>query len=486
MTTLSAAALRLAALIDSSDDAIISEALDGTIETWNRAAQRMFGYAADEIIGRSSKLLVPPEAEDEARGVLARLKQGEAIKHFETTRIAKSGVPVTVALTISPMLGRDGEMVGLSTIARDIGRQKELEREAFRLAAIVDSSDDAIVSKSLDGTIRTWNQAAERMFGWTAAEAVGQSIKILIPEDRLSEEDDVLARVRSGIGVDHFETIRKRKDGTFLNISLTVSPIRNKDGVIIGASKIARDITTQKRLLYELEEASRVKDEFLATLSHELRTPLNAVMGYARMLRSENLTDTRRPQVLEIIERNARVLSQLVSDVLDVSTIVTGKIRLQVEECDLPSLIESAVEVVRPSAEAKRQTISLKRDAGDYRVVGDPDRLRQVFWNLLVNAVKFTPLGGRIEIVLVQRHAMVDVTVSDTGIGIKPEFLPHVFQRFRQGEAGLNRGFGGLGLGLALVRHFVELHGGSVAVSSPGEGQGATFRVTLPQAAPRP
>ena len=356
------------------------------------------------------------------------------------------------------------------------------ERAALLLAAIVDSSEDAIVSKDLNGIVKSWNKAAEAMFQYTAAEMVGKSIRTIIPAERQAEEDEVLSKIRAGVPVTHFETVRQRKDGSPVEISLSVSPVKDATGRIIGASKIARDISVQKQLLRELAETSRVKDEFLATLSHELRTPLNAVLGYTQMLRSGNIAEDRRQQVTEIIERNAQLLSQLVSDVLDVSSVVTGKLRLKLAGVDLRDIISSSIQIVQPSVDAKGLKVGLSTPRTPLIVRGDADRLHQVFWNLLTNAVKFTPREGRIDVTVTRERNEARVEVTDTGIGVPPEFVRRLFERFTQVENGSQREFGGLGLGLALVRYFVEAHGGRVTASSPGEGQGSTFTVQLPLA----
>jgi signal transduction histidine kinase len=295
----------------------------------------------------------------------------------------------------------------------------------------------------------------------------------------LSEEDYVLGRIRSGLSVEHFETVRQRKDGTLIEVSLTVSPIRTPDGRVIGASKIARDITQQRRLARQLEEANRVKDEFLATLSHELRTPLNAVLGYTRMLRAGHLAEGQSDRAVDVIERNANVLSQLVADVLDVSGIVTGKMSIKPTSCDLGSVLASAVDTIRPVADTKHLTVTV--DAAPHVPIRcDTDRIQQVFWNLLSNAVKFTPEEGRVEVRLKTNGDHARVEVADTGVGMSADVLPYIFQRFWQGESVNSRATRGLGLGLALARHFVELHGGRISAVSPGEGQGSTFIVELP------
>ena len=360
----------------------------------------------------------------------------------------------------------------------------EPQRAAALLAAIVDGSEDAIVSKDLEGIVRSWNKAAETMFQYTAGEMIGQSIRRIIPAERQAEEDEVLSKIRAGVPVSHFETVRQRKDGSPVEISLSVSPIKDHEGRVVGASKIARDISAHKQLLRELGDASRIKDEFLATLSHELRTPLNAVLGYAQMLRTGNIAEDRRQQVVEIIERNAHLLSQLVSDVLDVSSVVTGKLRLRLGGIDLRDIVASSVEIVQPSADSKGLTISLDCPPAPLIIRGDADRLHQVFWNLLTNAVKFTPRGGRIDVTVSQGAGEACVEVRDTGIGVPPGFVHRLFERFTQVESGLRREVGGLGLGLSIVRYFIEAHGGEVSASSPGEGQGATFSVRLPLTTP--
>jgi PAS domain S-box-containing protein len=352
-----------------------------------------------------------------------------------------------------------------------------------RLAAIVASSDDAIISKDLDGRITSWNAAAERLFGYTEEEAIGQSITILIPKDRLNEEIAVLSRIRAGLSVDHFETIRQHKDGHLIDISLTVSPIRTADGRIIGASKIARDITEQRRLRAMGEEASRLKDEFLAVLSHELRTPLNTVLGYARMLRRDDkrMTGESRERALAALERNADSLNRLVSDVLDTSRIVTGKLRIVLADVPADEVVGHALETVRPAADTKGIFIETHVPPG-LSMRADRDRLQQVMWNLLSNAIKFTPSGGVITIRARTDGGTVAISVQDTGIGIAGEHLPYVFKRFWQAHTGASREFSGLGIGLALTRHLMELHGGEISVASAGLGRGALFTVSLPSA----
>jgi PAS domain S-box-containing protein len=480
-------ARQCAAIVNSSDDAIVSKSLDGTIVSWNPGAERLFGYTAAEVVGRSIRLIIPADRQSEEDYVLDRVRKGEMLEHFETVRVRKDGTMVPISLTVSPIRSGSGEIVGASKIARDLSRSQQLQRDASRLVAIVDSSDDAIVGKDLDGIVTSWNPAAEEMFGFSAAEMVGRSIRRLVPDDRQQEEDEVLARIRRGERVEHYETIRRRKDGSLIPVSLTVSPIRSLDGTVVGASKIARDITDRKRaederqrLLKLARDASSLKDEFLATLSHELRTPLNAIVGYVRMMQSGLVTGEKQTRALEIVGRNVTSLVQIVEDVLDVSRIVSGKLRLEMQAVELPAVVQAAVATVRPAADAKGVEFETIIDPFVETVSGDPERLQQIFWNLFSNAVKFTDRGGRVEVRIDRGNAQVVVTVRDTGVGIPSEFLPYVFDRFRQADAGITRSHGGLGLGLAITRHLVELQGGRIFAASEGLGKGATFRIELP------
>ena len=371
---------------------------------------------------------------------------------------------------------------------------KSPELAPYWLAALIESADDAIISKTLDGIITSWNNGAQRIFGYTAEEAVGRSVTMLIPADHIDEEPAILARLRAGERIEHYETIRVTKDGRLIDISLTVSPIKGPNGRIVGASKIARDITEQrqarkaldeayeaaKRARAEAEESSRLKEEFLATISHELRTPLSAILGWARMLRLGQLSPEDHAKALDTIERNARAQAQLIDDLLDVSRIVTGKLRMDVRPSDPSTFIDAAVEAVRPAAEAKGVRVQKVMDTGTISIPGDPVRLQQVVWNLLSNAIKFTPRGGRVQILSERVNSHLEIVVSDTGQGIPPDFLPHVFDRFRQADQKTSRQYGGMGLGLSIVRHLVELHGGTVRATSEGVGHGATFTVQLP------
>lgn len=363
-----------------------------------------------------------------------------------------------------------------------------------RLAAIIESSDDAIVSKSLQGVIRTWNKGAERIFGWKSEEVVGKAINLIIPPDRQQEEPQILARLRRGERVDHFETVRMTKTGRLIDVSVTISPIYDAAGHIVGASKIARDVTLQKQFQRELREAkdtaerakaeaervSVIKDEFLATLSHELRTPLNAILGWAQILQAQAGADSPLAEGLTVVQRNARVQAQLIEDLLDMSRIIAGKVRLDVQLVEIQEVVRAAVDAVQHAADAKDIRLQTVLDPLAGPIKGDPNRLQQCLWNLLTNAIKFTPRGGKVQVSLERVNSHIEICVTDNGKGIRPEFLPHLFERFRQADASTTRQHGGLGLGLSIVKHLIELHGGIVRAKSAGEGQGANFCIELP------
>jgi PAS domain S-box-containing protein len=399
-----------------------------------------------------------------------------------------------------PTFDSTGKPVRLDGVGIDVTERTHAENVRFRLAAIVESSDDAIISKTLDGIVTSWNAGAERLFGYSAEEMVGAPITPLIPAELLSEEVEILGKLRRGEHIEHYETQRRIKDGSLVDVSLTVSPIHDVTGAIVGASKIARNVSAlrtamaEREQLLESERAARneaerlghLKDEFLATLSHELRTPLTAILGWCSVLRrKKNLTPDDLKDAIETIHRNAKSQAQIIEDLLDMSRIVSGKIRLETDNIDLGDLVQVAVDGIRPSAIAKNITLRLLRDADAGLVSGDTARLQQILWNLLTNAVKFTPAGGLIRVTVQRVNGQMELAVQDSGIGIRSDFLPFVFERFRQADGSTTRLHGGLGLGLSIVRNLVELHGGSISAQSPGENLGSTFVVRLPAVSAR-
>jgi PAS domain S-box-containing protein len=753
----------LAAIVESSDDAILSKDLNGIIQSCNAAGERMFGYPAGDLIGQSVRILIPPDRQHEEDDILEHIRAGERIEHFETIRLRKDGRAIDISLTVSPVRDNTGRIIGASKIARDITEQKRTGAARSYLAAIVESSEDAILSKNLDGIVQSCNARAEELFGYTAAELVNQSIRVLIPPDRQGEEDEILARIRRGERIEHFETVRLAKDGRPLEVSLSISPIRDSEGRIIGVAKLARDITEQKRIARELdaqrewfrvtlgsigdgviasdpdgrvtymnepaqrltgwttneaigqplaevfniinektrkpvehpaelvlrtghtvglanhtlliarngverpiadsaapirgaddriigvvlvfrdvtearraeealaeqhewfettlesigdgviatdvnghvvfmnpiaehltgwrlaeargrsctgvfnivnentrrtvqspvrrvlaegvivglsnhtvliaadgterpiddsgapirsrdgrivgavlvfrdvserrrgeferrdaalererlleaeraaradaERANRVKDEFVAMVSHELRTPLNAILGWTQLMVEPGIGADVITRGLGVIRRNTRLQAQLISDLLDMSRILAGKLRLEIAQVDLASVVTDAIDTVQHNADDKRIAITRELDNAAGLIAGDAGRVQQIVWNLLSNAIKFTPEGGHVTVRLRKRGGDAEISVADSGVGIRPEFLPQIFNRFQQADQSITRRFGGLGLGLSIVKHLAELHGGTVRADSAGIGQGATFTVVLP------
>ena len=705
--------LRLAAIVESSDDAIVSKDLNGIVTSWNKGAEELFGYTAEEAIGRSITMVIPPDRLSEEDMVLGHIRRGQRVEHFDTIRQRKDGTLVPISLTVSPIRDANGTIVGASKIARNISDRRRIEAElqdlqqrlmtlAVASASILGSPDNqAIASRTIElardlfttDAYALWRVNPEgawrivRSYGISdefAARAIARSdqrgapvvpfAEPLVSEDVHTTEvlaDMRAAYAREGIAsmvvfplsirgertgtlvfysharvtfrpvdiqvgtalanvvaaalttADLYEEQRRAREaadharhraaflaeaGTVLSSSLdyeetlrsvarlavpTIADwcavdIANEGGELrriavahidpdkveyarrlqerypqdpdaaggvhevmrtgkpaymsriplalveaaardeehlrimrelhltsymcvplraqgraIGAItfvsaesgreyseadvRFARELASRASLAVEnarayerANEASRLKDEFLATLSHELRTPLNAVLGYARMMRTQTLPPDKAKPAWEVVERNATSLQQIIEDVLDVSRIVAGRLRLSVEPVDLPAILRDAIATVMPAADAKGVRVETVIEPLAVPVSGDASRLQQVVWNLLSNAIKFTPRGGKVQLRLARVDSHVEVVVSDTGRGIAAEFLPYVFERFRQADATFSREHGGLGLGLAIAKQLAELHGGTITASSGGLGAGATFTLRLP------
>jgi PAS domain S-box-containing protein len=739
----------LAAVIDSAEDAIISKSLDGIITSWNKSAERIFGYRADEAIGKHVLMLIPPDHHNEEPEIISKIMKGERVEHYQTIRVRKDGSLVDISLTISPIKDASGKIIGASKIARDISDLKRTEqalRDSEKQTRLITDSIPALVAYvDLDRRYQFVNRAYEEWFGLKAEEIVGRKVRDLVGDESYQSTQNEMQKVLSGeevaferfmpyakggekyVHVNYVPDIdnqtgevkgfftlvqdvseSKRAEIKLLEsesrfskafnsspLSLTISSletgklievndtfvkitgytreesigkttielglwarpterdeemntvreagtIRNQEyvfstrnGAIVGllsaehieiggesfALTVIQDITERKQatdrlreseknlqmamdaariyswefipskrkinwsdnlesvigfalppdnenavedlvhpedkellsrdvlealanktnyesefriinphngdILWmrsqgvpvtdetnknlrivgvtqnitrrkqaeqereellrsehsarlEAEEANRLKDEFLATVSHELRTPLNAILGWSQMLMSKRFDQIDHDAALETIYRNAKAQAQLIEDILDVSRIITGKIRLDAQPISLAAVIQTAAESLRPAIEAKSLKIQMHLDFEPQMVYADPNRMRQVIWNLLSNAIKFTPERGEVTIELKSTEAQTRIVVTDTGKGISAGFLPHVFERFRQGDGSSTRTHGGLGLGLAIVRHIVELHGGTVDVESGGENKGSSFSVCLP------
>jgi PAS domain S-box-containing protein len=463
----------LAAIVESSDDAIISKDLNGTITSWNHAAQRLYGYAPEEMIGESVMKIVPPDLHDEELRILAKVREGHRIEHFETSRIARDGRRIEVSITVSPVRSSSGAIIGASKMARDLTSLREADRTRATLAAIVTGSDDAIISKTLRGIVSSWNPAAERLYGFRTEEMVGQSIMKIIPPHLQHEEEEILAKIRAGEPIDHFETVRQRKDGTLIEVSITVSPLRDSLGRVVGASKIARDITAQR-------EAQRRKDEFLAVLAHELRNPLAPIRNAIALFAQPGLTPEQRGRAHAIAERQFAHMSRLLDDLLDVSRLTRGHVELKRSRVELHTLVQQALEATRSYYEERRHKLVVREAGEPIWLLADAVRITQILANLLTNAAKYTDAGGEVEIATRRAGDEAVITVSDNGIGFDRDMQRRLFVLFSQDRTAIARAAGGMGIGLALVREFVERHGGTVTGESGGPGKGSRFTVRIP------
>jgi PAS domain S-box-containing protein len=508
-------------LVESVEDyAIFMLDPSGIVLTWNRGAQKHKGYAAEEVIGRHFSLFYSTEdvAADKPRNELADASRFGRVED-EGWRIRKDGSRFWANVVITALRDDDDKLVGFAKVTRDLTTRREgeesLRHSEERLRLLVESVEDyAIYMLSPEGCVTTWNAGAQKLKGYAAQEIIGEHYARFFPTEDV-QRGKPQQELDTALKVGRFEEegIRVRKNGERFWANVVLTPIRDLHGKLLGFAKVTRDLTARKaaeeiarKLIEEqaarfaaeaaeaklresearfrnaaerAESASRVKDEFLSTASHELRTPLNAIVGWSTILKESALAPSVMKAV-EVIHRNALAQVRIVDDVLDMSRIVAGKLRLDLRAADLSAVIGSAIEVVQPSADAKQITISFEPPASAISLVADPDRLQQVFWNLLSNAVKFSSAGDHITVTTRCEGSRIDLFVHDTGRGIAPDFLPCVFDRFQQADGSSARRIGGLGLGLAIVRHLVELHGGQVDVQSKGLGKGASFQVTLP------
>ena len=482
---------------EAAADALVILSNDGLVLHTNAAGLQLI-EADSAQAARGIRLidLLLPEFHDEWHRLRERAAAGESCR-LSVELVGLRGAQRWVEVHASPMRIANGG-TGLLAVCRDSTAEGPPGAAALtqaRLAALVECCDDAIISKSIDGIVTSWNSGAERLFGYTAAESIGRSILAIVPPERRDEEMMILNRLCGGERISHFETQRLTKDGRVIDVSITVSPIRNHHGVIVGASKIVRAIGDKLRLeeqrerlleaerhaREEAQKASLVKDEFLATLSHELRTPLAAIQAWGHLLAMGRVKVEEMRHAGEVIERNAGVQKRVIEDLLDVSRIVSGRLRLEFVDMDPAAVLRAALDTVEPAAIAKGIRVRNLISESPVILRGDPARLQQVIWNLLLNAIKFTPSGGEVRVALEPAESNVRLTISDNGVGIEPEFLPRIFQRFSQGDTSLSRKHGGLGLGLAIAKQITELHGGSIRARSAGKGQGASFVVELPR-----
>jgi PAS domain S-box-containing protein len=466
--------LLLDAIVQSSDDAIITKSLDGIVTSWNPAAERIFGYAPEEMIGQSILKLIPGPLHHEEEMILRTLRAGEKISRFETTRLAKDGHELTVSLMITPLKGPEGHVIGVAKIARDITRQKQLDQVQTRLAAIVESSDDAILSKNLSGIITSWNQAAERIFGYSEGEIVGCSILKLIPEELRFEEQTILKKIQSGERIDHYETVRVAKDGERLDVSLTISPLKDASGKIIGASKVLRNVTQRKQLERSLLQAEKIAatGKMAASIAHEINNPLESVLNLIYLARTNICNQDEASAYLNTAESELIRVSHIAKQTLGYYRENTAAV-----DVALSGLVRDALSIYRPKLTASGIQIRTKFDSSP-QIVLRKGEMMQVISNLITNAMHAMPSGGTLtasveEVNESDRRGLL-LSVEDTGEGIPAENIERIFEPFFTTRRAI-----GTGIGLWVTKQFVEGHKGRIGVQSSVDSASHGTRMSI-------
>jgi PAS domain S-box-containing protein len=487
-------AAELAAIVESCDDAIVGKDLNGIITSWNRGAERLFGYTADEAIGQSVTMLIPPDHVDEEPEILKRLRRGERVDHFESIRVAKDGKLLNVSLTISPVRDAAGRIVGASKVARDITERihaaetlREKERQ-FRV--MIDALPIAIYTTDAAGCLTHFNPAAAEFSGrvpelgsdhwcvtWKLYHSDGTPM--------LHDQCPMAIALKEGRAVRGEEAIAELPDGTRRWFEPFPTPLFDADGKLVGGINMLLDITERRRTEMALREADQRKDEFLAMLAHELRNPLAPICNSLQILRRAATDSEVINPVREVMDRQVAHMVRLVDDLMEISRITRDRIELRKELVGLDQIVRTAVETSRPLIDASRHRLDI--DLPDEALIldADPVRLAQVMANLLNNAAKYTEQGGQIWLVAQREGSAVSISVRDNGVGIAADMLEKVFDLFRQVGQPLERAQGGLGIGLTLVKRLIEMHGGTVRAYSGGLGHGAEFVVRLPLVARR-
>ncbi|HEY7182044.1 MAG TPA: PAS domain S-box protein [Blastocatellia bacterium] len=466
----------------------------------NSAFAKMTGYAPEDVVGKTPHILQGPKTD---RSVLRRLCQDCAageVFHGEAVNYRRDGSEIYLEWNAGPVRNDRGEVTHFAVAQRDVTERRRIEdelrsrEEEFRL--LFDLSAIGMAQVAPDGRYLRVNRKYCQMLGYSEEELLHLTIyDVTHPDDREASVVHMKSFFTGSEPEEHsIEKRYVRKDGASIWALINWTFVCDAEGRPLHSVANIQDITTRKQAEAEREElllreraareaaeaGARSKDEFLAVVSHELRSPLNAILGYAALLRYGNLDAQKVKQAVDVIERSGKAQGRLIDDLLDTARIISGKLRLTVGPVDLASVIGEAVQTVHPAAEAKSVSLQANLPPEIGQITGDHARLQQIVWNLLSNAVKFTPGGGRVEVRLERMDPHICIIVSDTGKGIAPDFVPYVFDRFRQSDASSARRYGGLGLGLSLVKYLVELHGGTIDAASAGEGQGATFKVTLP------
>jgi len=486
----------LASIVESSDDAIVRKSLDSVIQSWNAGAERVFGYTADEAVGRHISIVIPPDRLAEEDRIIATLKEGRRVEPFETERVRKDGRRIRVSVTISPIKDEAGNVVAASKIARDVTKQRQAEAEREMFATLIENSTDFIGIADLDAVPIFVNRAGLALVGLDDMDAARKLHvrDFFFPEDQARILDEFFPSVaEKGHGAVDVR-FRNFKTGDGRWMAYKVLKLIDDKGQVLGFATVSQDITERRRLedglrqlAANLSEEGRRKNEFLATLAHELRNPLAALSNMLEILRRSGPGQAAPPaQAVDGMGRQLSQLVRLVDDLLDLSRITHNRLELRKGPVELGAVIDQAVESSRPLVESMRHELRVVPSPEPIALEGDAARLAQVFGNLLNNSAKYTSPGGKIEVKTERHGKEAVVTVKDNGAGIPPDRLDSIFEMFNQVQGSLERSQGGLGIGLTLVRRLVQMHGGSVQAESAGEGKGAEFVVRLPIHEPLP
>jgi two-component system, chemotaxis family, CheB/CheR fusion protein len=480
---------QLSAIVESSEDAIVGKSLDGTITTWNRGAERLYGFTAEEAIGKNARVLLMRDAEGELDEVLARIRRSETVEHVRSMRMRKDGARIDVSVTMSPIHDRHGRVCGASSIARDvtplITAQRELEERREQIESLLNSTAEAIFGLDRQGQCTFVNPAFVRMLGVPAGTLIGKPIHALIHPPRPGmpshgeDECEIYQAVRDGAPAHSDDELLWRFDGSAVPIEFWSTPVR-RNGVVVGAVVTCLDITERKQAETELRTASRRREQFLAMLSHELRNPLAAVLNAIRLMQRGSFDGAAMARCQQVVERQSRHMARLLDDLLDVSRITRGKFELRKSDVDVRAPIEAAIESTAPRFADRDITLEVDLPRTAFPVRGDANRLQQIVVNVLSNAATYSGSGTKVKLALERDGDVAVIRVKDTGMGIDPEMIGQIFELFVQADQRLDRATGGLGVGLSLARTIVELHGGTIEAHSAGRDRGSEFLIRLP------
>ncbi|MDQ4063747.1 MAG: PAS domain S-box protein [Actinomycetota bacterium] len=491
-----------AAITSSLASGLYAVDQEGCLTFVNPAAQRALGRTEAELLGKDMHQLIhhhradgTPFPKDECP-LLGVIDSGETVRIDDDVFTRKDGTTFSVAYTSQPII-EDGQIRGTVVSFRDLTKDKRAEETQARLAAIVQSSDDAIIGKTLDGIITSWNRGAERLYGYSADEVVGQHVSILVPPDYPDDVPNLLQKLRRGEHISRYETKLFSKSGRVLEVSLTLSPIKDSRDNVVGASTIARDITERKQVEKEraqalatqraanedLERINKVRKDFVSIVSHEFRTALTGIQGFSQMMHDEDFGVEEMKEMASDIYEDATRLSRMINEMLDLDRMESGRMTLNLDGVDLNEILARTTDQVRSNA--PNHHVRLQLDEGIPELLADRDKLTQVVTNLLTNAVKYSPDGGKITVYSQLEDDFAHVRVTDEGVGIQPEILEKLFEPYTRAESGTTRYIQGTGLGLAISRQIITLHGGHIWVESE-LGAGSTFHFTVPLDASRP